>query len=120
MCPNELGHLEAKFARYRVWVVYGTQFRQEWLLIRQDAIQVTYVLSNATEDTSLKAMAWRKTHRYLIERSHQGEKGELGWEEFQTRKFRAWEHQLVMTILAAWFIAETRLDWKERFAQDPA
>ena len=25
-----------------------------------------------------------------------------------------------MTILAAWFIAETRLDWMQRFTQDPA
>ena len=65
-------------------------------------------------------MAWRKTHRYLIERSNQDAKGELGWDEFQTRKYRAWEHQLAMTLLAAWFIAETRLDWMERFAQDPA
>ena len=118
--PNERGYLEAKFARRRVWVVYGTQIRQEWLLIRQDAVQITYVLSNATEDTPLETMAWRKTHRYLIERSNQDEKGELGWDEFQTRKFRAWEHQLAMTILAAWFIAETRLDWIKRFTQDPA
>lgn len=118
--PNERGYLEAKFARCRVWVVYGTQIRQEWLLIRQDAVQITYVLSNAAEDTPLEIMAWRKTHRYLIERSNQDAKGELGWDEFQTRKFRAWEHQLAMTLLAAWFIAETRLDWMERFAQDPA
>jgi SRSO17 transposase len=118
--PNERGYLEAKFARCRVWVVYGTQIRQEWLLIRQDAVQITYVLSNAAENTPLEIMAWRKTHRYLIERSNQDAKGELGWDEFQTRKFLAWEHQLAMTLLAAWFIAETRLDWMERFAQDPA
>jgi len=118
--PNERGYLEAKFARCRVWVVYGTQVRQEWLLIRQDAVQITYVLSNAPEDISLETMAWRKTHRYLIERSNQDAKGELGWDEFQTRKYRAWEHQLALTILAAWFIAETRLDWMNRFAQDPA
>ena len=118
--PNERGYLEAKFARCRVWVAYGTQIRQEWLLIRQDAAQVTYVLSNAAEDIPLETMAWRKTHRYLIERSNQDAKGELGWDEFQTRKYRAWEHQLAMTLLAAWFIAETRLDWMERFAQDPA
>jgi SRSO17 transposase len=118
--PNERGYLEAKFARCRVWVVYGTQIHQEWLLIRQDSVQVTYVLSNAAEDTSLETMAWRKTHRYLIERSNQDAKGELGWDEFQTRKFRAWEHQLAMTILAAWFVAETRLDWMKRFTQDPA
>jgi SRSO17 transposase len=118
--PNERGYLEANFARCRVWVAYGTQLRQEWLLIRQDAVQITYVLSNAAEDTPLETMAWRKTHRYLIERSNQDAKSEIGWDEFQTRKYRAWEHQLALTILAAWFIAETRLDWMKRFAQDPA
>jgi len=118
--PNERGYLEAKFARCRVWVAYGTQLRQEWLLIRQDAVQITYVLSNAAEDTPLETMAWRKTHRYLIERSNQDAKSEIGWDEFQTRKYRAWEHQLALTILAAWFVAETRLDWIKRFAQDPA
>jgi hypothetical protein len=35
--PNERGYLEAKFARCRVWVAYGTQVCQEWHLIRQDA-----------------------------------------------------------------------------------
>ena len=117
--PNERGYLEAKFARCRVWVVYDTQIRQEWLLIRQDPVQITYVLSNAAEDVSLETMAWRKTHRYLIERSNQDAKGEIGWDEFQTRKYRAWEHQLAFTILSSWFVAETRLDWIKRFAQDP-
>jgi len=27
---------------------------------------------------------------------------------------------LALTILAAWFVAETRLDWMQRFQQDPA
>jgi len=119
--PNERGYLQADFGRCRVWVVYeGTQMRQEWLLVRKDAKQVTYVLSNAPEATSLETMAWRKTHRYLIERSNEDAKGELGWDEFQARKYRAWEHQLALTILAAWFVAETRLDWMQRFQQDPA
>ena len=65
-------------------------------------------------------MAWRKSQRYLIERSNQDAKDEFGWDEFQTRKYRAWEHQLALTILAAWFIAETRLDWMQRLQQDPA
>ncbi len=112
---NERGYLEAKFARLRVWVVYGEETRQEWLLIRQDAAQITYVLSNASEGIDLKTMAWRKTHRYLIERSNEDAKDEFGWDEFQTRKYRAWEHQLALTILASWFVAETRLDWQQRF-----
>jgi SRSO17 transposase len=116
---NERGYLEAKFARVRVWVLYGEESRQEWLLIRQDASQITYVLSNAPETIDLKTMAWRKTHRYLIERSNEDAKDEFGWDEFQTRKYRAWKHQLALTILASWFVAETRLDWQQRFQQSP-
>lgn len=116
---NERGYLEAKFARVRVWVLYGEESRQEWLLIRQDASQITYVLSNAPETITLETMAWRKTHRYLIERSNEDAKNEFGWDEFQTRKFRAWKHQLALTILASWFVAETRLDWQKRFQQSP-
>jgi SRSO17 transposase len=119
--PYERGFLEAQFARCRVWVEYPDhQLRQEWLLIRKDPVQITYVLSNAPETISLEQMAWRKSQRYLIERSNQDAKDELGWDEFQARKYRAWEHQLALTILASWFIAETRLDWQQRLKQDPA
>ena len=118
--PNERGYLQADFGRCRVWVVYDTTVRQEWLVVRKDAVQTTNSLSNASEDTSLETMVWRKTHRYLIEPSNQDAKGEFGWDEFQARKYRAWKHQLALTILAAWFVAETRLDWRQRFQQDPA
>jgi len=77
------------------------------------------VLSNAPETIDLKTMAWRKTHRYLIERSNEDAKDEFGWDEFQTRKYRAWKHQLALTISASWFIAETRLDWQKQFGQSP-
>lgn len=118
--PNERGMLRAQFARCRVWTVHKAQCRQEWLLIRRDGKRVTYVLSNATVETTLDTMAWRKSHRYFIERSNQDAKGELGWDEFQAIKYRAWEHQLAFTILASWFIAETRLDWMNRYARDPS
>ncbi len=95
---NERGNLEAKFARVRVWVVYGEEMRQEWLLIRQDASKITYVLSNAPETIDLKTMVLGKTHRYLIERSNEDAKDEFGWDEFQTRKYRAWKNQLALTI----------------------
>ncbi len=117
--PNERGLLCAEFARRRVWLVYAGQPRQEWLLIRQDEQRVTYVLSNAPPETPLKTMAWRKTHRYFIERSNQDAKGESGWDEFQATKYRAWEHQLALTILASWFIAEIRLDWMAHYERDP-
>jgi len=55
----------------------------------------------------------------LIERSNEDAKGDLGWDEFQTRKYRAWKHQLALTILASWFVADTRLDWQQRFKPSP-
>lgn len=118
--PAWRGQLRANFGRCRVWLVIQGECRQEWLLIRKDAKRITYTLSNAAPTTSLETMAWRKSHRYFIERSNQDEKGELGWDEFQAIKYLAWEHQLALTILASWFIALTRLDWMQRFERDPA
>lgn len=118
--PNERGQLQARFARCRVWLVHQGECHQEWLLIRQDHQRITYTLSNASPTTGLETMAWRKSHRYFVERSNQDEKSELGWDEFQAIKYLAWEHQLALTILASWFIAVTRLDWMERFERDPA
>lgn len=117
--PHERGLLSATFARYRVWVVDQGRCQERWLLIRQDHKQVTYVLSNASPEISLETMAWRKSHRYFVERSNQDAKSELGWDEFQAIKYRAWKHHLALTILASWFIAETRLDWMCRYERDP-
>lgn len=118
--PSERGMLEAEFARQQVWTVDkdGT-IRQETLVIRRDPNRLTYSLTNAPTDTPLLTLAQRKTQRYFVERSIQDAKSELGWDEFQAIKFRAWEHQLALTLLASWFIAETQLDWRAEHPQDP-
>ena len=118
--PCERGILKADFARRRVWTVDadGT-LRQEWLLIRKDTAKITYSLSNAHQNTSLLTMAQHKSQRYFIERSNQDAKSELGWDEFQAIKFRAWEHHLAFTILASWFVTETQLDWARDHPRDP-
>jgi SRSO17 transposase len=117
--PNERGMLVAQFGRCRVWTVHGTHCRQEWLLVRRSGPRITYVLSNASQEMPLETMAWRKSQRYFIERDNQDAKSEMGWDEFQAIKYQAWEHQLALTILASWFIADTRFDWMERFERDP-
>lgn len=117
---TERGYLTADWARCRVWLLDGERRYQRWLLIRREAKRVTYTLSNAPVKTSLYTMAWRHCHRVFIERDHQDGKSELGWDEFQTLKYRAWQHQLGLTILASWFVADVRLDWQIRFAHHPA
>ena len=118
--PSERGMLIADFARVRVWLVQDDlTITEEWLLIRRDGKKHTYSLSNAPAFTSLQTMALRKSQRYFIERSNQDAKSDFGWDEFQATKLRAWEHQLTFTILAQWFIIETRLDWEAQYARDP-
>jgi SRSO17 transposase len=118
--PNERGMLRAKFARFRVWTVRADgSLRQEWLLIRQAKKKTTFSMSNAEETTSLLTMAQRKSQRYFIERSNQDAKSEFGWDEFQAIKYKAWEHHLALTIMANWFITETKLEWAQKYERDP-
>lgn len=117
---SERGYLVADFARRSVWTTRsdGTVVA-ETLLIRRDHDRVTYVLTNAPTDAPLQHLAQRKAQRSFVERSIQDAKSELGWDDFRAIKYRAWEHQLALTILASWFVAETRLDWERDMPADP-
>ncbi len=117
--PTEQGFLTADFVRLPVWTIYKQTLRRECLLIRLDDGRITYTLSNATWDISFQTMAWRKSFRYFAERSNQDSKSDFGWDELQAIKYRAWEHQLALTILAGWFVTEIRLDWATQYQQDP-
>lgn len=117
---HERGILEADFASRPVWTVRPNgEIYAETLLLRRDGRRITYTLTNAPADTPLPILAFRKSQRYFVERSIQDAKSELGWDEFQALKYRAWEHHLALTILASWFIAETRLDWAADCPQTP-
>ena len=60
-----------------------------------------------------------KCQRYFIECSNQEAKSELGWDELQAHKYRAWEHHLALTILASWFVAQTKFEWARDYPRDP-
>jgi SRSO17 transposase len=118
--PADCGILRANFARIPVWTAQtdGT-FCGDTLLMRRDKKRCMYTLTNAEESLPLHTLAFRKSERYFIERSIQDAKSEFGWDELQTTKLLAWEHHLALTLLASWFIAETRLDWRVEYPVDP-
>ncbi len=117
--PTERGQMQVEFARYQVWTVTCTgTIREETLLLKRETPSIRYVLTNASPSTPLATLADRKCQRYFVERSLQDAKSELGMADFQALKYRAWDHHLALTILASWFIAETRLDWAEEFPPD--
>ncbi len=117
--PAERGQMQVEFARYRVWAVSSTgTVREETLLLKREGPTLRYSLTNAPSSTPLAVLAYRKCQRYFVERSLQDAKSELGMADFQALKYRAWEHHLALTILASWFVAETRLDWAAQFPPD--
>lgn len=79
----------------------------------------SFSLSNAPADTPLAQLALWRCLRYFAERVFQDAKSEGGWDELVARKYRAWEHHTALDALALWFVAETKLDWKQQRPRDP-
>ena len=76
------------------------------------------LLLSSRRETSLYRMAERKSQRYFIEQVIRMQIG-TGLGRFQAIKYTAWEHHLALTIMASWFITETRLDWAQEHERAP-
>jgi SRSO17 transposase len=118
---TERGVLEADFALQRVWTLTPTQHvREEVLVIRRDVDgRLTFVLLNEPAQTPPETLIQASCQRYFTERAFQDAKSELGWDDFQARKYRAWEHEVALTAATLWFIARVKLKWAQTYARDP-
>jgi SRSO17 transposase len=126
----ERGLLADTFAARSIWTVRQGLLAREWLVIRRHQgrqgrgtpvkQKISYALSNAPADTPLARLAELKCLRYGIECANREAKSDLGWDDFRAQKYRAWEHHLALTILAAWFVAQTKLEWAQQTPPDPA
>ncbi len=116
----ERGKLIYDCAKTSVWTITsdGT-VRQEQLFIRKESDgQITYSLSNEPDKTPLNVLANWRSERFFVERVFEDAKSEGGWDEFEAQKYRAWMHHAALTALALWFIALTKLDWREKYPPD--
>jgi SRSO17 transposase len=85
-------------------------------VIRRDAEgDCAYTLLNAPANTPAPHLMAGSCQRYFTERTFEDAKTEIGWDEFQAQKYRAWEHHLALTGLALWFVAQTKLAWVQPF-----
>ena len=118
--PTERGVLADPFAARPVWTVREGTLAAELLVMRREAHgRETYALSNGAPTTPLAQLAARKCQRYFVERAIQDAKSEAGWDELEAQKYRAWEHHLALTILACWFVAQTKWEWSQQYEHDP-
>ncbi len=118
---TERGYL-ADFAVVPVWTITKDgAVRAEWLVIRRDPDgRVTYSLLSGAADTPAQRLIERSCWRFFTERTFQDAKSEMGWDDFQARKYRAWEHAMALTAAATWFVAGVKFKWRGEFPRDPA
>jgi SRSO17 transposase len=115
---TERGVLDDRFAVREVWTLHADEVVAEWLVIREEGGQPTFALSNAPATTPITQLVEWKCGRFGVECANHDAKSELGWGDFMAQKFVAWEHHLALTILAGWFVAQTKVDWAEQHGRD--
>src|SRR5256884_690507 len=122
--PFDLLACDALYRRdsqVRAAVAAGQRPRAEWLVIRRHSEgDCSYTLLNAPTDTPQACLIVWSCRRYFTERTFEDAKTEIGWDEFQAQKYRAWEHHLALTAAALWFVAQTKLMWAQMYTRDSA
>ena len=59
---------------------------------------------------------WR-SQRYFVERTIQDTKSELGWDELQAVKYRAYMHTLALCAMALVFMADIKIDQRKDYTK---
>ena len=109
---------QAKAARFRMNVRpegAGKSFTLPsapmWLILARHPLtgELKYFVSNASATTALERILHVAFSRWHIERCFQDEKGLLGLDHFECRRYRAIQRHLILTIISHLFLARTRL-----------
>ena len=116
------GWLTADVAVQRVWTVAaGQRPHAAWLVLRRHSEgDGSYTRLNAPTDTPQACLIAWSCRRSFTERTCEDAKTEIGWDECQAQKYRAWEHHLALTAAALWCVAQTQLVWAQMYTRAPA
>lgn len=112
------GWLRARFTAVRSWRVDGRGRRRVGWLIgqrpgrNQPAGEAKYFWSNFAPHALLEKMVEYAHRRCWVEQYHEEAKGELGWDQFQGRRWDAFHRHAVTIMLSYSFLVW--LDWQQR------
>lgn len=121
---GERGDLVYEHAFIPVWTVLPNEkgakepwaSRRELLVIRKEPnAKHSYALSNAEGQVPKQTIACWRAERYFVERTIQDAKSELGWDELQAQKYRAYMHTLALCALALLFMGEVKLEQRQHY-----
>jgi SRSO17 transposase len=102
------GPIAYAFARQRVTLCKeGLPERPGWLVIKRTlGVEPTYsyYLSNAPASTPLRTLVWLSGVRWAVEQCFEEGKTELGMAQYEVRKYPGWQHHMLLTMLAHFFL----------------
>src|SRR5215813_10733863 len=63
-----------------------------------------YYISNAPVSARLPLFVWLSGLRWAMEQRFEEAKTELGMDQYEVRKYRAWHHHMLTTMVAHFFL----------------
>ena len=106
---------EYHFARVFIWNKSVDQIETRTLVIRRtmtakNTAEIKYSFTNANlEQYTLEGLAYKQAQRFFVEHCIKESKQILGLDQFQTRKWLAWQHQVALNFLVSSFILKEKL-----------
>jgi SRSO17 transposase len=106
---------EYHFARVYIWDKNLDLVEPRMLVIRKtmsdkNTVEIKYSFTNANlEQYTPKALAYMQAQRFFVEHCIKESKQILGLDQFQTRKWQAWQHQVALNFLVSSFILKEKL-----------
>lgn len=111
------GILIANYHFVKLWIINNSkmQAEQRLLVIRKtktkdgkDEIKFSFTNANLEQYTQ-QAIAYMQAQRFFVEHCIKESKQTLGLDQFQTRKWLAWQHQVALNFLVSSFILKEKL-----------
>lgn len=103
------------FVKVFIWNKGSNQIEPRMLVIRKtksgkSTVEIKYSFTNANlEQYTPEVLAYMQAERYFIEHCIKESKQILGLDQFQTRKWLAWQHQVALNILVSSFMLREKL-----------
>jgi SRSO17 transposase len=102
------GPIAYDFARHRVTLCKdGLPDRTVWLVIKRTGgpePTYAYAISNAPASTPFRTLVWLSGIRWAVEQGCEEGKTELGMADYEVRKYTGWQHHVLLTMLAHFFL----------------
>jgi len=102
------GPIEYEFTKRRIVLsTNGLPQKTVWLIIRrtiENEPVYKYFLSNAPISARLSLFVWLSGIRWAVEQCFEETKSELGMDQYEVRKYAGWNHHMLTSMLAHFFL----------------